>query len=191
MTTTAENPSTSVVGQDRPRVDSPAKLTGAAPFVADVPMADLLHARLVLSHDAHARIRSIDRETALALPGVHSVLVWEDLPIRGGVGRVAEPLAREEVVFAGQPVAMVLAVSEATAEDGVEAVAVEYEPLPQVVDLRSAIEPSAPLARMAQVEDEADVEMHGAAGGGAAVADWGMCPTTWSIARCSPRATRS
>jgi CO/xanthine dehydrogenase Mo-binding subunit len=139
--------------------------------VADVRIAGLLHGRLVLSPYAHARIVSIDREAALELPGVEAVLTWDDLPIKAGAGRAAEPLAREEVVFAGQPVALVLADTEALAEDGAEAVFVEYEPLEEVMDLRSAIEPGSPLARVGDAEDESDVEMHGAAGGGQAATE--------------------
>lgn len=171
MTSLAEGSRTSGLGERRPRTDASSKVTGKAAFLADIPTEDLLHARLVLSEHAHAKIVSIDKEPALELPGVYAVLVCDDLPIRGGAGRVAEPLARDEVVFAGQPVALVLADTEAQAEDGAHAVFVEYEPLPEVMDLRAAIDPASPLARLERVLDEADVEMHGAAGGGQAVSD--------------------
>jgi CO/xanthine dehydrogenase Mo-binding subunit len=168
MTSVVEPPQVGGVGTRRPRVEAAEKVTGRALYAGDVPLTGLLHGRLVLSPYAHARIVSVDAAAALELPGVHSVLLCDDLPLKAGAGRAAEPLARDEVVFAGQPVALVLAESEALAEDAAEAVAVEYEPLAPVVDVRSAIDVGSPLARVGRGEDESDVEMHGAAGGGQA-----------------------
>jgi len=146
--------SESVLGVARPRIDAPEKVTGATRYAADGRVHDLLHARLVLAHEPHARIGRIDAEGALALKGVVAVLTAADLPIRTtGNDRTAEPLAREEVVFAGQPVAIVVANSEAAAADGVEAVVVEYEPLEAVVDVEQAMRPGAPLARVADEEE--------------------------------------
>jgi len=94
-------------------------------------------------------ICAIRTDAASALPGVVAVLTADDLPIVGsGPGRLYEPLAREEVVYAGQPVALVVADSEALAEDGVELVEVELEPLEPVLDLDAAIRPGAPRARV-------------------------------------------
>lgn len=141
---------TEVIGVRRPRIDAPEKVTGATRYAADGYVHGLLHARLVLSTEAHALIRGVEREAALAVPGVVAVLTAADLPTAASGGdRTAEPLAREEVVFAGQPVALVVAESEAAAEDGAELVLVEYEPLPAVVDLEAALLPGAPLARRA------------------------------------------
>ena len=146
------------IGVSRPRVDSPEKVTGATRYAADGYVQGLLHARLVLSTEAHGLIRGIDAEEALALPGVLAVLGAADLPLTSdGNDRTAEPLAREEVVFAGQPVAIVVAESEATAIDGAEAVVVHYDPLPAVVDLEAAMRPGAPLARLAQEESGGDL----------------------------------
>ena len=101
---------TDVIGVPRPRIDAPDKVTGATRYAADGYVHGLLHARLVLSTEAHALIREIDRDYALAVPGVVAVLGAGDLPIRTtGSDRTAEPLARDEVVFAGQPVAIVVA----------------------------------------------------------------------------------
>ena len=122
--------SDTLIGVSRPRIDAPDKVTGATRFAADGYVHGLLHARPVLATEAHARIRGIDKEAALAIPGVVAVLAAADLPIAStGTDRTSEPLAREEVVFAGQPVALVVAETEAAAEDGAEAVVVEYEPL--------------------------------------------------------------
>ena len=146
--------SDSVLGVARPRIDAPEKVTGATRYAADGWVHGLLHARLVVATEPHARILGIDRDAALAIPGVVAVLAAADLPIETtGNDRTAEPLAREEVVFAGQPVAIVVAESEATAEDGVEAVVVEYEALEAVVDVEQAMRPGAPLARVADEEE--------------------------------------
>jgi len=152
--------SESLIGVPRPRIDAPDKVTGATRYAADGFVHGLLHARPILSTEAHARIRRIDREAALSVPGVVAVLVAADLPLATtGTDRTAEPLAREEVIFAGQPVALVIAETEAAAEDGAETVAVEYETLPAVVDLEDAMIPGASLARLVEeAEDGGDLE---------------------------------
>jgi CO/xanthine dehydrogenase Mo-binding subunit len=143
-----------VIGVARPRVDAPEKVTGATRFAADGFVHGLLHARLVLSTEPHALIRGVEKDAALAGPGVVAVLTANDLPTASTSNdRAAEPLAREEVVWAGQPVAIVVAESEAAAEDAIEAVVVEYEPLEAVVDLEQAMQPEAPLARIASEEE--------------------------------------
>ena len=147
--------SETVIGVARPRVDAPEKVTGATRYAADGYVHGLLHARPVLSTESHARIRGVDTEAALAVPGVVAVLLASDLPLAStGSDRTSEPLAREEVVFAGQPVALVVGETEAVAEDGAEAVVVEYEPLAAVVDVEAAMEPGAPLARLVEESEE-------------------------------------
>jgi CO/xanthine dehydrogenase Mo-binding subunit len=144
-----------LVGIPRPRIDAPEKVTGATRYAADGYVHGLLHARPVLATEAHARIRGIDGEAALATSGVVAVLTAGDLPIASpGTDRTAEPLAREEVVFAGQPVALVIAETEAAAEDGAELVVVDYETLPAVVDVEAAMEPGAALARTVEESDD-------------------------------------
>jgi CO/xanthine dehydrogenase Mo-binding subunit len=143
-----------VIGVARPRIDAPEKVTGATRFAADGYVHGLLHARLVLSTEPHARIRGVDKGAALALPGVVAVLTAADLPIATtGNDRTAEPLAETEVVFAGQPVAIVIAESEAAAEDAVELVVFDYEPLEAVLDVERAMQPGAALARVADEEE--------------------------------------
>jgi CO/xanthine dehydrogenase Mo-binding subunit len=147
--------SDTLIGVPRPRVDAPDKVTGATRFAADGYVHGLLHARPVLSTEAHARIRDVDRAAALATPGVVAVLVAADLPLATtGTDRTAEPLAREEAVFAGQPVALVVAETEAAAEDGAELVVVDYERLDAVVDVEAAMQPGAALARIDEETDE-------------------------------------
>jgi CO/xanthine dehydrogenase Mo-binding subunit len=167
-------PLSDTIGVRRRRVDGEPKVRGATRFAADIPVPGLLHARLVLAADAHARIRSIDTAAALAVPGVVAVLTAADLPIPAGKGgRSGEPLAREEIVYSGQPVAMVVAETEAAAEDGVDEVVVEAEELQHVVDLAAAMEPGSPRARIsASGAASSDVgEAHAAVGGGEAAGD--------------------
>ena len=93
---------TSAIGRSVPRVDGRPKVTGGAQFAADVEVRGLLHARPVLALPAHARIVSIDASAALASPGVVAVLTAADLPIATkGTDRLHEPLAREEILWAG------------------------------------------------------------------------------------------
>jgi CO/xanthine dehydrogenase Mo-binding subunit len=143
------------IGVSSPRRDSGPKVRGATQFAGDAAMPGLLHARLVLSHEAHAMISAVDADDARALPGVVAVLTAADLPIvAAGKGRLYEPLAREEVVFAGQPVALVVAESEAQAEDAASLVDVQLDPLEPVVDLEAAARPGAPRARVVQASTD-------------------------------------
>src|SRR5215212_8998572 len=128
---------TAAVGASWPRLDSREKVVGSTRYAADltIPVPGLLHARLVLSPYAHATIDRIDTSEAMQVPGVVAVLTAADLPIKGFEDmRMYQPLASQEAVFAGQPVAMVVADSEATAQDGVDAVLVEYTPVAPTVD---------------------------------------------------------
>jgi len=157
------------VGISRRRVDGEPKVRGTTRYAADLPVSGLLHARLVLAAEAHGRIASIDRSAALAVPGVVAVLVAADLPIVDGAGgRSGQPLARSEIIYSGQPVAMVVAETEAAATDGVDEVVVDIEPLPAVLDVEAAMAPGAQAARVEVPSgDGADVgAAHGEAGGG-------------------------
>ena len=137
-----------------PRRDSEAKVLGRTRYTADVPIPGLLHARLVLAHEAHATVVSIDRGAALQSPGVVAVLTADDLPLAGqGRGRSSEPLARREVLYAGQPVAIVVADTEAHAADGCEGVVVELEPLQPVLDLQAAARVGSPATRTQVARD--------------------------------------
>ena len=135
---------TSAIGRSIPRIDGGPKVTGRARFAADIGSRGLLHARPVLAMPAHARIERIDRDAALAVPGVVAVLVAADLPIvTDGTDRLDEPLARLEILWAGQPVALVVAETPEAAADAAMLVTVETTPLEAVIDLDRAIEPGA------------------------------------------------
>jgi CO/xanthine dehydrogenase Mo-binding subunit len=156
-----------VIGTARRRRDGEVKVLGQTRYVADMPVHGLLHARPVLAAEAHAKLVQIDAAAALELPGVVAVLTAGDLPLKGGAGRVAEPLAREEIVWSGQPVALVIAETEAAAEDGAALVSVDEEPLPAVLDLEAAMAEDADLARVTAVAGGGDggAGAHGAGGG--------------------------
>ncbi len=166
------------LGVARPRTDSNEKVRGTTRYAADVPVAGLLHARLVPSLYAHARILGIDATAALAVPGVVAVLTAADLPIVGADNmRMFEPLARGEALFAGQPVALVVAETETAAADAAQLVMVDVERLPPVVDLAAAMHPDSPLARLVPLVPDDDAEggsaksAHAAVGGEGAELD--------------------
>jgi CO/xanthine dehydrogenase Mo-binding subunit len=152
------------VGMSRPRQEGPAKVTGRTRFAEAMDPPGTLHARLVTSPYSHARIRSIDATAALALPGVAAVLTAADL-------RHHAMLATHEAIYAGMPVAVVLAEQPAVAEDAAEAVVVDWEPLPAVTDIESAMRPGAPLVRQpSEAEEEhVDAGQHGSVSGGTSV----------------------
>ena len=161
----------SAIGRSIPRIDGRPKVTGRARFAADIPTAGLLHGRPVLAIPAHARIERIDVAEALAVPGVIAVLTAADLPIvTEGTDRIHEPLARSEILWAGQPVALVVAETPEAAADAATLVVVETTPLEAVVDLERAFAPGAARARLDRVAEEATASegsQHAAVGGGA------------------------
>ncbi len=131
------------------RVEDPRLLTGTGSFVDDITRPGMLHACFVRSDVARARIEAIDTSEAVALPGVHAVLVAADLnpgvqqqwhtAIGPDVPEVPRPpLAEDEVRFVGDPVALVVAENRYVAEDAAELVVVDVERLVPVVDYASA-----------------------------------------------------
>ncbi len=134
------------IGKGRPLIDGREKVTGHARYVADLKLPGLLHGRPVLSPHAHAKIVSVDKSKAEALPGVVVVLTAANLPTRDRAitSRSSAVLAKEKVLFVGQPVAIVVAETPLAAADAAELVVIDYEPLPAVVGLREAIRPDAP-----------------------------------------------
>jgi CO/xanthine dehydrogenase Mo-binding subunit len=152
------------LGRPRPIIDGPEKVSGAAQYAADVELPRLTHARPVLSPHAHARIVSIDVEEARRMPGVVAVLTEADLATSGKPinSRPSAVLARDTVVFTGQPVAVVVAETEAQAQDAAEAVFVEYEPLPPVLDPEEAMRADAPLVHAEGLVADEDAVQHAA-----------------------------
>ncbi len=148
------------IGVSTPRRDSEPKVRGATRYAADVPVTGLLHARLLLAHDAHALIKSIDTTAARELPGVVAVLTAADLPIVAtGPGRSKAPLAREEIMYAGQPVAIAVAETEALAADAIELIEVELEPIDAVTDIEAGARPDSPRTRLHVADARAEGDL--------------------------------
>ena len=141
------------IGKPIKRVEDARLLTGRGTFIDDhPPVANAYHAAIVRSPHAHARILGYDVAAARAMPGVAGVITGEDVarackPF--GVGVTAPihyyPSATDKVRFVGEPVAVVVARDRYLAEDAAEAVVVDYELLPAVVDVERALEPDAPV----------------------------------------------
>ncbi len=121
-------------------------MCGRAQYVDDIPLAGALSARLLTSSCAHARIKGIVLTKALSIPGVQAIVTGADCPEHFGPLLQDRPaLAREVVRYAGEPVAMVVALDEATAEQAVRLIQVQYEPLPVLLTPSQALAPDAPL----------------------------------------------
>lgn len=126
-------------------------ITGKGTYADDIKLAGMLHAAILRSPRAHARIRSINTAKAQTIPGVVWVFTLKDIgemavpvPMRmykvPGLERYLQPLlARDKVRYMGEPVAVAIAESRYLAEDALDAIEVEYEELPEVLDLRFAL----------------------------------------------------
>ncbi len=150
--TMTDAPATTVLGKRRLRKEDPALLTGEAKFTSDLNIPGALHLAVLRSPYAHARILSVDVSGALAVPGVVAAYSGADLaPLWAGPMPCAwpvtadmknpthYPLAVSKAAYVGDGVACVLATSDTAARDALEAIAVEYEALPAVVDLEDAL----------------------------------------------------
>src|ERR687890_833529 len=137
------------------RLEDRRLLRGLGHFVDDVNCVGQLWMRVLRSPHAHARITSVRKDEALAVPGVEAVLTGEDLawtrpiPVRTRTKHQLDDflqpvLARDRVHYVGEPIAVVLAEDPYLAEDAVELIRVGYEELPVVLDARSAIETDDP-----------------------------------------------
>lgn len=134
------------VGKSLPRTESLDKVTGAAKYAGDESAAGMLHAWIVNSTYAHAKIRRIDTSAAWRSPGVRAILTGEPYPILTGPSLADRPiLARERVRYSGEPVAVVVADSEQEAKRAAERIRIEYEPLPVVNSPSQALSRDAPV----------------------------------------------
>src|SRR3989442_2160592 len=150
------------------RPDGPDKVTGQVQYVADLSPRGLLHAKLLRSPHAHARIVRIDVSRARTLPGVRAVLTAADIPEvkRKAPTRAHAVLAIDRVVFAGQPVAAVAADEPAIAEEALDLIQVQYEILPDSADPLQAMKPGAPPVADAGTEaDTSEAQAHGSVAG--------------------------
>ena len=162
---------TSAIGRSIPRVDGGPKVTGGPVSRPISGLAGSSTRDPVLALPAHALIERIDASEALAVPGVVAVLTAADLPIvTEGTDRLHEPLARREILWAGQPVALVVAETPEAAADAAALVLVETTLLEPVLDLDRAVAPGAARARLERAAEEAGAtgeSQHAAVGGGA------------------------
>ena len=148
------------IGANVLRSEDPRLLRGDGRYIDDIVVPGMVHAAFVRAEHAHARIRGVNSDVAQALPGVHAVMTLQDLGEPYLNKRMIQPypspafqqdilpypLAKDEVSFVGQPVAVAIADTRHIAEDAAALVQVDYEPLPAIVDCRQALEPGAPLA---------------------------------------------
>lgn len=129
------------------RADGPDKVTGSGRYTADLTLTGMLTAKFLYAGHSHARITRLDVSAAKAMPGVFAVLTDADVPdVRFGPFVQDRTLfARDVVRFEAEIVAAVAAVDAATAQAALDAIVVEYEPLPAVTDVEAALQPDAPL----------------------------------------------
>ncbi|MGC9469352.1 MAG: molybdopterin-dependent oxidoreductase [Anaerolineae bacterium] len=143
-----------VVGQPLPKVDAPKLAQGNAAFVADFERPGMLYGKILHSPHAHARIRDIDTREAEAIPGVHAVLTYKNVPrvVSSTAGQsypIPGPLDYvsfdNKVRYVGDRVAAVAAETEEIAEEALSLIRVDYEVLPAVLDVDAAMADGAPV----------------------------------------------
>ena len=153
-----------VLGSSVPRKEDNRLLQGDGRFTDDVEPAHSLHMAVGRCPFPHARVESIDVEPAVAMPGVHGVYTGAEIearteplsvlrPVPGAVNLPFYALAAEVCVFEGQPVVSVVADSRQIAEDAIEAIWIDYEPLEHVSDTLEALAPDAPVLHPQQMEN--------------------------------------
>jgi aerobic carbon-monoxide dehydrogenase large subunit len=155
MTATQEAPAAEL-GRARLRKEDARLITGQTNWTDNIRLPGMLHMAFARSPFAHARIRSVDLSAARAMPGVVAVFSGADLAAEQGSLPCAwpvtaecmipphPPMAVEEVRYAGEAVAVVVARDRYEAADAVAAIDVDYDPLPPVLDMRAALEPASP-----------------------------------------------
>jgi carbon-monoxide dehydrogenase large subunit len=162
------------MGHSMKRKEDPRFIRGQGRYIDDIKLPGMVQMDIVRSPYAHAKIKAIHTERALAVPGVMAVITGETLaqfnlhwmPTLMSDTQMVLPV--EKVMYQAQEVAAVIATDRYTAADGVDAVEVEYEPLPVVVDPFKALEKGAPVLRTDKKDKKDNHIFHWTAGDRAA-----------------------
>src|SRR3954464_14244077 len=146
---------TKLVGQDYTTPDLVAKVTGKAKYAEDYRVEGMLFAKLLVSTHPHAKVK-FDTSKAMAMPGVKAILRAEDMPgaaVGATLGEGVQASAQaergltDEPLYQGEPILAIAAVDERTAAEAIEAIDIEFEPLPFVVDPIESLRPNGANAR--------------------------------------------
>src|SRR3990172_7965529 len=133
------------IGQRLPKLDAPAKATGRAVYGHDVRLPGMLHGRILYAKYPHARILGVDVSQAAKLAGVKTIVPAADNPkTKFGYGKDNTPLKGDVVRSLRDEIAAVAAVNEDVAEEAIDLIRVEYEPLPAVFSALEALGAGAP-----------------------------------------------
>ena len=143
------------IGESVNRIDALGKVTGETQFPGDINLPNQAYMKILFANRVHARIQRVDTSTAEALEGVLAVLTAKDVPVNEyGLIMPDQPVlcgpgsskpGCDRVRFVGDQVALVIAESEAIAEQAIRKIIVDYEDLPHVTDVLEAMKPDAPL----------------------------------------------
>lgn len=138
-----------IIGKRLPRIEGFGVVTGTGKFASDLQPPGMLYMKTLGSPYGHARIKRIDTSKAEALPGVHAVLTYANLPeeyrdFRLESGPPPRHILQQDLFFVGDQVAAVAAENEHIAEEALNLIEVEYEELPAVYDALEAMQPNAP-----------------------------------------------
>src|SRR5499426_2706857 len=145
-----------LIGQNYTTPDIVAKVTGKAKYAEDYRVEGMLFAKLLVSPMPHAKVSKLDLSRALAMPGVKAIITDDDLPKPAAGGLLGEGIQATaqgergltmEPLYQGEPILAVAAIDEKTAAEAIEAIDIEYEALPFVVDPIEALRPDSPNAR--------------------------------------------
>jgi xanthine dehydrogenase molybdenum-binding subunit len=145
-----------LIGQNYTTPDLVAKVTGKAKYAEDYRVEGMLFAKLLVSPMPHARIKRLDTSAALAMPGVKAILTAEDMPgaaVGTTLGENVQASAQtergltNEPLYQGEPILAIAAIDEHTAAEAIEAIVIEFEPLPFVVDPIESLRPTGANAR--------------------------------------------
>ncbi len=146
-----------LIGQNYTTPDLVAKVTGKAKYAEDYRVEGMLFAKLLVSPHPHARVKRLDTSAAMALAGVKAILTADDMPgaaVGATLGEGVQASAQaergltNEPLYQGEPILAIAAIDEKTAAEAIEAVVIEFEPLPFVVDPIESLRPNGPNARI-------------------------------------------